>query len=162
MKEFDESAAGLGLPVFVPAACVSARANQFWVSWTETPRAGPRTEAASDACIRSQTCVLLGECQLSLASLRVMSENHHHHCSLYPSLDTWICLARGFYGIGICKSLALENFNQAGRDNLSRVRRGLMPGDFNARQEGGWDACWGEGGFQQRRWRTSTFLPARG
>ena len=60
VKEFDESAAGLGLPVFVQAACVNAGANQFGVSWTETLSAGPRTEPASDACIWSWTCVLFG------------------------------------------------------------------------------------------------------
>ena len=53
VKEFDESAARLGLPVFVQAACVNAAANQCGVSWTETPGAGPRTEPAPDACIRS-------------------------------------------------------------------------------------------------------------
>ena len=39
---------------------------------------------------------------------RLRHQNTHasHTCSFYTSLDTWICLACGFYGIDIFKSLA--------------------------------------------------------
>ena len=75
--------------------------------------------------------------------LRHQTTHPSHNCTFYPGLDTWICITCGFYGNDLFKQLARPCTgiaNQAGRDNLSRVHRGLMPGsskaarDFNARR----------------------------
>ena len=76
--------------------------------------------------------------------LRHQTTHPSHNCTFYPGLDTWICLTCGFYGSDVFKQLAQPctgAANQAGRDNLSRVNRGLMPGsskaarEFNARRD---------------------------
>ena len=83
---------------------------------------------------------------------RHQSTHESQTCSFYPALDTWFCLTCGFYGIDVYKSLAHPcsgTPNQAGGDNLSRVRRCLMSGssraarENNARQEGVRDGGWG-------------------
>ena len=75
--------------------------------------------------------------------LRHQTTHPSHNCTFDPILDTWICLTCGFYGSDVFKLIAQPctgAANQAGRDNLSRVDRGLMPGsskaarDFNARR----------------------------
>ena len=58
--------------------------------------------------------------------LRHQITHPSHNCTFYPSLDTWICLACGFYGSDVFKQLAQPCSgvsNQAVRDNLSRVSR---------------------------------------
>ena len=76
--------------------------------------------------------------------LRHQTTHPSHNCTFYPGLDTWICFTCGFYGSDVFKQLAQPctgAANQAGRDNLSRVNRGLMPGsskaarEFNARRD---------------------------
>ena len=70
--------------------------------------------------------------------LRHQTTHASHNCTFYPSLDTWICLACGFYGSDLLKQLAQPCTgvsNQAGRDKLSHVSRGLMPGSSRAARE---------------------------
>ena len=70
--------------------------------------------------------------------LRHQTTHPSHNCTFYPGLDTWICLTCGFYGSDVFKQLAQPcsgAANQAGRDNLSRVDRGLMPGSSKAARE---------------------------
>ena len=70
--------------------------------------------------------------------LRHQTTHPSHNCTFYPGLDTWICLTCGFYGSDVFKQLAQPctgTANQAGRDNLSRVGRGLMPGSSKATRE---------------------------
>ena len=76
--------------------------------------------------------------------LRHQTTHPSHNFTFYPGLDTWICLTCGFYGSDVFKQLAQPctgAANQAGRDNPSRVDRGLMPGsskaarEFNARRD---------------------------
>ena len=67
--------------------------------------------------------------------LRHQTTHPSHYCTLDPGLDTLICLTCGFNGSDVVKQLAQPcsgAANQAGRDNLSRVDRGLMPGSSKA------------------------------